>query len=78
LLTVDELASAGVSLALYPLSAFRAMSAAAVEVYRAIRQEGTQREIVGQMQTREELYQCLDYHRYEAKLDELFAKEKNQ
>src|SRR5580658_1563192 len=68
LLTVDELASAGVSLALYPLSAFRAMSAA-VEVYRAIRQEGTQRGSVGQMQTREELYRCLDYHRYEAKLD---------
>src|SRR5580658_4696730 len=76
LLTVEELASAGVSLALYPLSAFRAMSAAALEVYRAIRQEGTQRGRVGQMQTRAELYQFLDYHKYEAKLDELFAKEK--
>jgi methylisocitrate lyase len=78
LLTVKELASAGVSLALYPLSAFRAMNAAALEVYRAIRQEGTQRATVGQMQTRAELYQFLDYHQYEAKLDELFAKEKKQ
>jgi len=76
LLTVKELASAGVSLALYPLSAFRAMSAAALEVYRAIRHEGTQRGIVGKMQTRAELYQFLDYHQYEAKLDELFAREK--
>jgi len=78
LLTVDELASAGVSLALYPLSAFRAMNAAALEVYRAIRQDGTQRATVGKMQTRAELYQFLDYHQYEAKLDELFAKEKKQ
>jgi methylisocitrate lyase len=76
LLTVEELASAGVSLALYPLSAFRAMNAAALEVYRAIRQEGTQRGRVGHMQTRAELYQFLDYHKYETKLDELFAKEK--
>jgi len=78
LLTVTELASAGVSLALYPLSAFRAMNAAALEVYRAIRDEGTQRAMVGKMQTRAELYQFLDYHKYEAKLDELFAKEKKQ
>jgi methylisocitrate lyase len=78
LLTVDELASAGVSLALYPLSAFRAMNAAALEVYRAIRHQGTQRATVGQMQTRAELYQFLNYHQYEAKLDELFAKEKKQ
>lgn len=78
LLTVDELASAGVSLALYPLSAFRAMSAAALEVYRAIRREGTQRGSVGKMQARAELYQFLDYHRYEAKLDALFDKEKEQ
>jgi methylisocitrate lyase len=76
LLTVDELASAGVRLALYPLSAFRAMSAAALEVYRAIRKEGTQRGVTAAMQTREELYQFLNYHQYEAKLDELFAKEK--
>jgi methylisocitrate lyase len=76
LLTVKELASAGVSLALYPLSAFRAMSAAALEVYRAIRNEGTQRGIVAKMQTREELYQFLNYHLYEARLDELFAREK--
>jgi methylisocitrate lyase len=78
LLTVEELASAGVRLALYPLSAFRAMSAAALEMYRAIRHEGTQRGSVGKMQTRAELYDFLDYHRYEAKLDELFAKEKKQ
>jgi len=76
LLTVAELASAGVSLALYPLSAFRAMSAAALEIYRAIRREGTQRGVVNKMQTRAELYQFLQYHQYEAKLDELFAKEK--
>jgi methylisocitrate lyase len=78
LFTVDELASAGVALALYPLSAFRAMSAAALEVYRAIRHEGTQREYVGRMQTRTELYQCLNYHAYEARLDEIFGKEKEQ
>jgi methylisocitrate lyase len=76
LLTVDELASAGVSMALYPLSAFRAMSAAALEVYGAIRKEGTQRGKLARMQTREELYEFLDYHQYEAKLDQLFAKEK--
>jgi methylisocitrate lyase len=74
LFTVAELASAGVGLALYPLSAFRAMSAAALEVYRAIRKEGTQRDTVAKMQTREELYQFLNYHPHEAKLDELFAK----
>jgi methylisocitrate lyase len=78
LLTASELASAGVSMALYPLSAFRAMSAAALAVYRAIRQDGTQRACLGQMQTREELYQLLGYHQHEAKLDELFAREKKQ
>ena len=54
------------------------MSAAALEVYRAIRHEGTQRAAVGKMQTRAEMYQYLDYHQYEGKLDELFAKEKKQ
>jgi methylisocitrate lyase len=73
LLTVSELASAGVALALYPLSAFRAMSAAALEVFGTIRKEGTQRGVVGKMQTRDELYEFLDYHAYEAKMDEILA-----
>ncbi|HEY3860744.1 MAG TPA: methylisocitrate lyase [Verrucomicrobiae bacterium] len=76
LLTANELASAGVALALYPLSAFRAMSAAALEVYRAIRRDGTQRATVDKMQTRKELYQYLDYERYETKVDELLARKK--
>jgi len=71
LLTVAELASAGVGLALYPLSAFRAMSAAALEVFRAIRNEGTQKAATGKMQTREELYEFLNYYASEAKLDQL-------
>jgi methylisocitrate lyase len=62
---------------LYPLSAFRAMSAAALRVYAAIRQDGTQAAVLDQMQTRDELYDVLDYYSYEQKLDELFAKEKN-
>jgi methylisocitrate lyase len=76
LFTVSELASSGVGLALYPLSAFRAMSAAALEVFGAIRKDGTQRGVVGKMQTRAELYEFLDYHAYEAKLDKLFAAKK--
>jgi methylisocitrate lyase len=76
LLTLSELASAGVGLALYPLSAFRAMSAAALEVFGAIRKEGTQRGVLGKMQTREELYEFLNYHEYEARLDELLAAKK--
>ena len=74
LFTAAELKSAGVAMALYPLSAFRAMSAAAAGVYAAIRADGTQRAAVPQMQTRAELYQVLDYHRYEAKLDPLFSR----
>jgi methylisocitrate lyase len=74
LFTVEELRSAGVSLALYPLSAFRAMNKAALAVYEAIRKDGTQKGIIDRMQTREELYDFLDYYRYEQKLDELFAK----
>lgn len=70
-----ELAAVGVSLALYPLSAFRAMSAAALQVYRTIRQEGTQRGVVDRMQSRAELYDCLGYHNYERKLDQLFEEE---
>ena len=61
LLTVEDLASAGVALALYPLSAFRAMNAAALHVYRAIRERGTQRGVLGMMQTRSELYELLGY-----------------
>lgn len=76
LYTLDELRAAGVSLALYPLSAFRAMAAAALEVYRTIRAEGTQGRVVPLMQTRAELYEVLNYYAYEQKLDELFGKEK--
>jgi methylisocitrate lyase len=72
LFTVTELAQADVSLALYPLSAFRAMNAAALNVYRAIRNEGSQKNVIGTMQTRAELYDFLDYHTYEEKLDVLF------
>ncbi len=75
LFTVDELRGAGVAMVLYPLSAFRAMSKAAEAVYGAIRREGTQKSVVETMQTRAELYEVLDYHAYERKLDELFFKE---
>ncbi len=74
LFSVEELRGCGVGLALYPLSAFRAMSQAAVEVYRAIREEGTQRGLTDRMQTREQLYETLRYHDYERKLDALFSK----
>jgi methylisocitrate lyase len=76
LFTLEELRSAGVAIALYPLSAFRAMNQAALAVYQAVRREGTQQNVVATMQTRDELYDHLDYHSYEKKLDELFAKEK--
>ncbi len=72
LFTVDELREAGAGMVLYPLSAFRAMSRAAEQVYGAIRQQGTQRAVVDGMQSRAELYEVLDYHSYEDKLDELF------
>jgi len=78
LFTLEELRSAGVAIALYPLSAFRAMNAAALRVYSAIRKEGTQKNVVDLMQTRAELYEVLDYHAYERKLDQLFAKEKTR
>jgi methylisocitrate lyase len=78
LFTVEELRSANVSLVLYPLSAFRAMNQAALRVYEAVRRDGTQKNVVGLMQTRDELYDYLDYHAYERKLDELFAKDKGQ
>ena len=71
--TTEQLASVGVAMALYPLSAFRAMSKAALNVYRQLREEGTQASVLDTMQTREELYQYLGYHDYERKLDELFT-----
>ena len=75
LFTVKELASAGVSIALYPLSAFRAANAAALKVYQSLRAEGTQQGVVDIMQNRAELYDYLDYHAFEAKLDDLFVTE---
>ncbi|GMU70459.1 MAG: 2-methylisocitrate lyase [Steroidobacteraceae bacterium] len=75
LFTAQELASAGVRLVLYPLSAFRAMSRAALEVYAAIRRDGTQKAVIDTMQTRAELYDVLGYHDYERKLDALFGQE---
>jgi methylisocitrate lyase len=78
LFTVEDLAQANVSLALYPLSAFRAMSAAALSVYQAIRCDGTQKNMIGAMQTRAELYDFLDYHAYEEKLDILLTQASRQ
>ena len=69
--TVEELGGAGVRLVLYPLSAFRAMNAAALEVYRTIRRDGTQAAVLPKMQTRAELYEFLNYHAYEDQLDAL-------
>ncbi|MHB9100040.1 MAG: methylisocitrate lyase [Sulfuricella sp.] len=76
LYTVEELAGADVSLVLYPLSAFRAMNKAALNVYESIRREGTQKNVLDRMQTRMELYEHLGYHAYEQKLDKLFSQEK--
>jgi len=72
LFTTQELGSVGIAMALYPLSAFRAMNLAALNVYRTIRKEGTQKNVVDTMQTRMDLYDFLGYHDYERKLDELF------
>jgi methylisocitrate lyase len=74
LFTVAELRDAGVAIALYPLSAFRAMNQAALNVYRTLRRDGTQRAAVDSMQTRAELYDYLGYHAYEKTLDRLFAR----
>jgi methylisocitrate lyase len=74
--TRDELAAAGVDMILYCCGAYRAMNAAALKVYEAIRAQGTQKNVVPLMQSRAELYKYLDYHAYEKKLDELFAKNK--
>ena len=77
LFTLDELRSAGVAIALYPLSAFRAMNEAALGVYTALRRDGTQTRVVDTMQTRDDLYDYLGYHGYEQKLDRLFARNKD-
>jgi methylisocitrate lyase len=76
LFTVDELRGAGVAIALYPLSAFRAMNKAADNVYRTLRRDGTQQAVVPTMQTRQELYDSIGYWDYERKLDALFARPK--
>jgi methylisocitrate lyase len=78
LFTLDELRSAHVGLALYPLSAFRAMNKAAENVYQALRRDGTQKNVVDTMQTRMELYESINYHDFEQKLDALFAAQKTK
>jgi methylisocitrate lyase len=78
LFTREQLASVGIGLALYPLSAFRAMSAAALRVFQTIRDQGTQESMLSHMQTRDELYQILNYYAYEEKLDELFKSSKSE
>ena len=78
LFTTEELKSANVAMALYPLSAFRAMNAAALKVFQAIRTEGTQKNVIDLMQTRNDLYDYLGYHAYEQKLDGLFAQAKKK
>ena len=78
LFTAEQLASAGIKMQLFPLSAFRAMSLAALNLYQQILQTGTQQALVENMQTRMELYDFLDYQKYEQKLDELFAREAEQ
>jgi methylisocitrate lyase len=74
LFSIEELRGAGVAIALYPLSAFRAMNKAALKVYETLRKQGTQKPLIGEMQTRDELYDFLNYHSYEQKLDELFTR----
>jgi methylisocitrate lyase len=76
LFTTQELASANVAMALYPLSAWRAANAAALNVYQAIRKDGHQKNVVNTMQSRDDLYDYLDYHNYEQKLDALFKRDK--
>jgi methylisocitrate lyase len=76
LFTLDELRTAGVGMALYPLSAFRAMNKAALQVFEAIRRDGTQKDLLDAMQTRVELYDVIGYHAFEQKLDALFARSK--
>ena len=78
LYTRDELGSVGVDIVLYCCSAYRAMNAAALATYQAIRRDGTQKNVLDRMQSRAELYRFLDYHAYESKLDELFAEGKEK
>ena len=78
LFTVEELASAGVGMVLYPLSAFRAMNKAAETVYQAIRRDGHQKNVIDMMQTRDELYDRIGYHDYESRLDALFQQGKTK
>jgi len=77
LFTLDEIAAAGVAIALYPLSAFRAMNKAALAVYETLRRDGTQERALDTMQTRDDLYDFLGYHDYEQTLDRLFARNKD-
>ncbi|HKQ29628.1 MAG TPA: methylisocitrate lyase [Burkholderiales bacterium] len=77
LYTTDELRSANAAMVLYPLSAFRAMNKAALKVYETVRRTGSQKPVVADMQTREELYEFLNYHSYEQKLDELFSRNRS-
>jgi methylisocitrate lyase len=78
LFSVDELKSAGVGMVLYPLSAFRAANKAAEAVYEAVRRDGHQRNVIDMMQTRDELYERINYHEFEGKLDVLFAQGKSK
>jgi methylisocitrate lyase len=78
LFTLDELKGAGIAMALYPLSAFRAMNKAAERVYEVIRKEGTQKSVLGEMQTREELYDRINYYEYEKSLDNFQAEKRGE
>ena len=78
LMTVDQLGDVGVELVLYPLTAFRVMSEAANAVYRSVRSNGTQKAVVDQMQTRDDLYDVLGYHAYEQQIDEVLKKAKSE
>ncbi len=78
LFTLEELKGAGIAMALYPLSAFRAMNKAAERVFEVIRKEGTQKSILGEMQTREELYERINYYEYEKSLDEFQAEKRGE
>jgi methylisocitrate lyase len=78
LFTTEELRSARVDMALYPLSAFRAMNRAAERVYRVLREEGTQKNVIDTMQTRNELYESINYYLFEEKLDALFARQRDE
>ena len=78
LFTIDELRGAGIAMALYPLSAFRAMNKAAEYVYEVIRKEGSQKSVLGEMQTREELYERINYYEYEKSLDNFQAEKRGE